>query len=1122
MSIIAKTKNFVKKLFTIILAMIMVTAVGIPMDLSLENKAIVWSNGYSSRCRNYGAHHSRRNHNAAKRMAKRVLLAPLALFIGVANAEQNVSCIGHGRFLVEYEKDNNIAQKRFVKFEDAKSAYEQIRRNRPTMPARISNLTTRCPIILGSHNWGDKMIRKQEVKKFFEEVELRLYNAMVKRPQVDAVMKIRASELRRMVATRDIEGLCEVPGIGEKTAEKICFALKSLCRPEAIKIIGTQEFTRVTLNNDFGEQMFTTDIIKKTVSPVEAEAIALGGKDAIIHVTSYIKDPNPWNIDEINRAEELSEFWEDICYKGLILNDKKYVVLGHGTNAAKECRSLWVLESIYDKMAEDLSANTNKNWVVTAAKKFAYIVGLQAVPRKSVGIPFIGEDFAILPSVYSKVITNVTKEYLDGHEQDIDNYELNVNRSDGYFIIDIPDNKIHELLNRMILRGESPEDAEEKLKAFMADHSVNSYRVNGAAIKGLGDKRVKAHEYLWSKGITKTPDGRDIKDICIFADASVLKTQIGPNKAYNTFEDWCDAVRDKFDLGICVKGHSKKLKDTSYQVVQCLCEATRDTVEKLAQKTINLVNDAHTVEGASKLLSKEQGNIMRIFPEIANVRDINERIVNKLTNLINDAFSGRLLRNSFYAFVTPDPFYILNGWFGLPLEGCLKANEFSVPGVRCGKLASWRSPVMHPNSVRVVNNVLIGAEYRKYMDCRTFCITMNSVDDISTAQDLDWDGDHGSVSDDDNLIAAAEQTLKVWNRLIIWETPASNPGVVGRKEELRYMAKLTKTNELGLMVYGLNALLNRVIKYKNKVTKETEFKVIDISKRGVNFKKFVANVLVDAGKHGGSTVDEPDESSICTRMLQPWAKDYRDAVEDGQIWRVVSSDDVRCFKTEDEAKSYVEEERRKPLVPGESVRNYKIENNLDMLADISDENIDLSASTLNQIFVLYAKNIDRKTKLYDVPMKQFDVTKLMYNPGNTKGPDFCGLFRKGEMPYTTLNGIAMRPDQGLFNALCRRYQYDVIASLNDESKKDDEDNYLNISYRDMALSEIEKFAESIGKTLEDAYDFITYKMFTSVDREYATTDNKLDFLRDCLWSGYWTIFGGMAEEAAKRYADEET
>ena len=1065
-------------------------------------EAQVWA-GYKARCRHYKP--AKKTHTRHISRVALALLMPMLLTVGPIGSgpaanKFTVSCLWKGK----------IVSKDFNRVVDAIAAYNKLRDK--NIPRRLINSSAKVPVILADAGWTSNISKIENIQEWREEARELLHAARIDKAKTEKILGLGVDNLKQVVFSYNVEALTALDGIGEKTAYKAVRALKQICRQTTtIRSYESKEFTRLTLKHELGsDEYFVADKIRKGVTPVEAKAIALGGNDAIITVVSKLDNVNVNNIEEAEQLEETIWYWKAVCQNGILYNGTKYVFLGHGTNAAKECKTLWVEESIYAEMRKWILKGSNPNWKTTVAKKLAYLVGLQNVTRKSTGIPFMPEDFVVYPSVYSDIKGNHFKEFLDGHEEFLKGNKEPVNRSDGYFIIDIPEQMYPEYINRMVSQGVDPEEAEERLRAFVADTSVNSYRCNGIALKGCGDKHVAFHSFAYANGITHAPDGAHLNTKSVFIDETVLKTAIGPDGAYETFQDWADAVRDELDLGVCVKAHKRSRKNVSYQVIQALCEASGKTVRDMAKSTIDRVNKAHYVDGASRLLGRELGHISKIFPSIMKERNVAERVAKKLQKLINDAFSGELIDESYYAFITPDPILVMQGWLGLELTGCLKAGECNVGGFDKGELAFWKFPVMHPNSMRVYNNVKIPKEFRKYFKSNEFVIIMNSIDDVSVAVAADWDGDHGSISESKPLIEAIKQTQAKWGNLIIWETPHTPKGVVKRADELMYVGDLTHANELGLTVFGFNALLNRVKKIKDDFGRIIDYIVIEIPRRGVNFKVFAGNVLVDAGKHGGGTIVEPSESAQSADMVQPWAKQYRDAVKRHENWRVSWTGFTKFFETEAEARHFASENKRmKPCVV----------NHLDELATLKNKDMDHTAGTLNKLFALYATYMDRSTKIYDLPNGSFDFHQLMFNPEESRR-GISGLIRYGNKPVEYIDGRSFRPDEGLFNAIAGRMAQDRAVYYNDSSVSlNHESGDFEQDWRCSALAEIRDFAESYGKTLEDAYDVVTWQMFAYIDKQYATMDGKLDFIRDNLWQAYWLIFGGMAEEAAMRFEE---
>ena len=1057
-------------------------------------------------------------------------------------------------FIVSYLYKTDVRSKEVKELAEAFDLYRKcVELN---YPAHIVNKVfaaesnTSFESVVESYNWNINCYKAADIKTFVKKVESALVNGTkLTKPQIDAVLSMVPQDLQNAVACNNVEKLCELKGIAEKSAKRIIRALKKICKPASAKLGKSKEFVRVSLNNDLSsDELFKIDTINKTVSTFEEEAMRLGGKDAIIHVCSMIEDPGK-NEGKIVRAEKLMDLWIDWVDNGIVVNGIRYRLVGHGTNGAKKCKEFAVKESIYDQMRMYTNAGTNPKWANTAAKDVAYKVGLHSVYHHAINIPFAPEDFCIFPTVETECVVDEAHQKLDGSCENKHNSTVSVKRTDGYFMISVSPKMKAVLYNRMIARGDDPEEADRILNEFCRDTAYYTYRADGAALKGLGDKCHDVQAYLKYRGVKKTPDGRDIDDIIFFVDDTVIKTPIGEGKAYETFKDWCDAVRPLLKLGTVVKTHEKCKKDISYQVTQSLCEASDEAIAGMAQHTIDKVNGLHTVAGASKLLGREWGEIMRLMPELGNVRSFKEKLENKIIEMVNEAFSGGILDDCYYNFVGPDGFFALDRWFGLEHTPWMKANQIHNPRLTFGKkYAMWRSPVMHPNSIRVVENVDMPEELKKFMKGKEYCTIVNSVDDIPLAMDMDFDGDHCNESDDEFVVQAAEETLKIWRWLVTWETPKPDKKPIGEEELKEYWKGLTHLNELGLTVFQLNALLNGLKKVKDKETGYTYIKRIPVSHRGVDFKKFAANVLVDASKHGGATIDEPEESAQGQYMVQPLAKTYKDAVDNKQIWYVKLYGDKSYFETKEAAKSFYNEIRyevakneKGEIVLDDNGCVIKIDrfetdsalkhslkepvNNLDELADRKRLPELWRYKTLNKLYFLYSENIRRDTKIDDMPELKanaegtsngkFNYKNIMFDSSVCNRRGMTGLIRKGSLDVITINGEKMIPDQGLFDSIARRLDRDRAAWMADDEIKDKDNNSFEMNWRATALAEIEAFANVYGKTLKDAYDVITWWMFEHCDKTYLQMDGKLDFLRNKLWQAYRIIFGGMAVEAAK-------
>lgn len=985
---------------------------------------------------------------------------------------------------------NDIASKTFTDIDEATKAYQKIQTVKPDYPRKLEYISNCGPVLVTGFGWQQSAAKALNAYLFKQEAERCLREAGLNKARIGLIMSLPVEELVSAVATRSVAKLMEIPGIGEKTAKAALFALKPLCKPQKKAEERMRTFTRLQLDNEDLNNIVKVDTIKKSTSEIERYALSFGN-DALIYVVAEIRLPlRDDDIEVNNHIAALEEWINRAAHYGIPYNGNIYVPAGHTPNASKECKTFWIKKELYDQIREYAMQNVSSDWKTTTAKEIAYMWGLKATPYTSWKIPFKPEDFAIMDSVVDVIHANVTKLFLDGHEENLDNYNVEINRSDGIEFLHITPEMKAVLYNRMLERGDDPDEADRILENLCNDHSPVSTRADKMANKGLCVRNVDFHQVLADNGVTRLPDGRDLKYIVGLLDETTVKTSIGPKGAYKSFAELCNAVGDTFDMGTCVKAHKLSRKNVSYQVLQCLCETSDDVLAKIAAPTIERIDKMHTVEGAAKALGPEMGSILRKYPSFANVPLVKEMIELALAKSIDEAFGGKILKACEYSFGSPDPFYILFRWFGIDKDGMLAKGQILNAKTGSGEKAMWRSPTVHPNSIRVVKNVKVPAEFRKYFLSGEFMTFVNCCDDLAVAMDADWDGDHFFTSEFEALIEAAKQTLAKWDRLIVWETPSPEKKSITRKDELEYFANLTKRNELGKTVIGLNNMLNCVLRQKNKKTGEVTKVIIPVNHHGVNFKKFAANVLVDANKHGSARIKEPYESSQAKWMDAPWAKDYRDET----------------------LKPLPVDEHKRPLAGSVEKKRATLDS---MVKNIDEK---FAVGTLNRYFALLAKSVDRSLVLRDAPEEEFDFRVLMYNAEESRR-GLSGLWRKGALGRVYVDGEWIVPDEGLFNSLSRRLYRQFKEWNFDSSRKDTEDKSFFDLWRENALNEIEAFAESMGRTLEDAYDVVTWQLFKYADSEFKTMDGSMNYILQNLRRGWRVIFGGMAQLAVLRDVD---
>ena len=164
--------------------------------------------------------------------------------------------------------------------------------------------------------------------------------------------------------------------------------------------------------------------------------------------------------------------------------------------------------------------------------------------------------------------------------------------------------------------------------------------------------------------------------------------------------------------------------------------------------------------------------------------------------------------------------------------------------------------------------------------------------------------------------------------------------------------------------------------------------------------------------------------------------------------------------------------------------------------------------------------IDRYVNMvrHMVPMElpevedEFDYNVLMSsNEIGFRG--LGGLFRKGEYDAKR----KFNPTQGLFQNIALRSASEWQQITNGESDKlrrMDRRAFEEL-VRNQSLAEFDDFAESAGRSLDDACDVITAKMFREWDKMYEG-DKAFGPL---LWREYWADFGDMVIANAEANTD---
>lgn len=957
------------------------------------------------------------------------------------------------------------------------------------LPAKMALKSVPANITLDAHRWSVKTEVTFAEADTRSDIRRRLIQAGVDAAKTETILSMELKNIINAVIAKDDTAFTALKGIGSKTAEKVIDALHGHVTYGAV-VIGNvrkqfHQRVRVTLNRNFlqgDDRPWIFDSVRKRWSPLESFAAAISGDEhCIINVISTIPELSApvFDIAARERAEQKMDIWDQVCHEGLILNGRKYVFIGHGTNAAKENSTLFCRAEYAEQICKEFAKGVNPGWKITDAKYTAYMFGLQAVYAENVGLPIQPEDFEFFGSLVQDIHDNIARNHADGTVTFEKNSVVSQNQFDGFSIMHVSAKMQNVMIERLVSRGISREEAIRTINHELAILRGHTVRVANAAIKGAVYTNFDIHSFLHDRGV-HTVHGRDIDDIVMFSDETVLKTAIGPDKAYASKDEWCNAVRKGFEYKKLLCEHDLKKKDVPYQVIQTAHKADPETVKAFAREQADELNAMHTLGEAKRCLTKEQQVLIDFMPEAANTKYFANRMKSGFFNKLDDAFGGKRVGKCFGMLLAPDVIAFAEHVGGLEVKGFLNAGETCCFKLSNGEFAFWRNPVLDTGALRVLNNIKkVPEAIRKYFEYDTSMMMLSIKDTTITRVRGDFDGDKGSVSKDAHLIAMFKEAHKNFGDwLTDWDDLGGAKGLVTRETQLDYASTLCRESTLGQTCCGLNKM------YAGKrLLDNGKIVHFDVDYAEVSNFTTLANNLVDAGKHGKKSFKQMESAAKKIRKtkeseaLHPVAKNYRD----------------------------LHDAMAKALAEGAP------RTELDKLAVSTQPRF----GTLDIYTGELIDNVDRTFHIDNIPAEKFDVSKILYNPEmGMRG--LTGLCRKGEV---YVEELGYRVDEGLFQSICRRTarDWEIVSNENpdDTDRNMDEDSFF-ANCRVQALAELNAFAEACGASMTDVFDVITRWVFTKAESVYRNDGSPkgaaMDILFDQVNRGYWMIFGGMMQD----------
>lgn len=549
--------------------------------------------------------------------------------------------------------------------------------------------------------------------------------------------------------------------------------------------------------------------------------------------------------------------------EGWLMEDGLFRAALHGTNAGKLCRTWWIREDLVDEAIRFCSteASTQAQW--TAAKRNAYL-GLMGVGTTPIDLTIGAEHIAFIPNLTIEVKDNVvfvagkavgTVEELSVFQKSFDGFML------GH---------ISEKLEKEFLKNAKNAAERKRIRKAIVEFHKHGSTIRYPGVKGLCDTSIDWHAQFHAWGIHKVVDmfGRelDIDDIAIIADAGVFKFSIGENGTHPTYEAYIEKCHELgHSIGRLVMEKKAHVSWLPTQQLQTLAGVPEFVVRRLAEVAANYMANLRTADGVVELLPGIEGELVKACPQIAAHWYFSERLQEAYQKNEWLVYAGKIPGVSTGHFVAPDPFAFMAWAAFRDLEKVKEYSELGKYEVRCadtaGKCDGIGTAIMSRNpstdlgaQVEVTVYTEFSTEAEKYILRKSSIVYTSIWDTSATRLRMDFDGDHVNLCWLQGVIEGVRMTAQLWYGMdrapvIDWVPPEGKKNTLSDEDLLAYFEGLWQGSELGLRMDTLTKIYNAI---------PCGGEIQDWHREAVAWLTYAVNVLVDASKHGGEQIEEPE------------------------------------------------------------------------------------------------------------------------------------------------------------------------------------------------------------------------------------------------------------------------
>ncbi len=261
----------------------------------------------------------------------------------------------------------------------------------------------------------------------------------------------------------------------------------------------------------------------------------------------------------------------------------------------------------------------------------------------------------------------------------------------------------------------------------------------------------------------------------LIADASTLKML----KPYGTTYHYFDTLErlGLTEAYVCaVDGEEKEENTISRQMLSSLFDVTSEELKEIACSSITHLNDMQNLDVATDFMAESDrtfdhksnmGKVVSVVPEIMKVEAIQDQLKDRYLRLRDQSQAGKLRVNGKYFFAALDPVAWIDVHIGHknpsdPSIGVLRKGEVSCAGHPVNReLCCLRNP-------HAAHEWYTAWNMRTYVDVAQGCIVFNVHDLAFRIMQMDFDGDHILVIQNDNLAKSVNRMQKKYHILPIY------------------------------------------------------------------------------------------------------------------------------------------------------------------------------------------------------------------------------------------------------------------------------------------------------------------------------------------------------------------